>query len=182
MRGMATTTLMSFAEFERLEWGADEVELLNGELIRMPPPIRSHMMTCEALYRSLEFAVEHLRRLNPDRQFDRVHIEMGYYFPGEPGSWLSPDVSLTHPDQPGDRYCIGAPLIAFEVVSKNDTATDLDRKVSVYLANGAAEVWLIYPLLGHALVFNGSGVRNETHAVRTDLLPGVEIPLDQILG
>lgn len=181
MKLMATTTLVSFAEFERLEWGADEVELLDGELIRMPPPIRSHMTTCESLYKPLDFAVEHLRGLNPDRKLGRVHIEMGYYFPGEPGSWLRPDVSVTHPEQPGDRYYLGAPLIAFEVVSENDRAEDLDHKVSMYLAHGAAEVWLIYPRQRHAVVFDRSGVRNETHSIHTDLLPGIEIPLDQIL-
>jgi len=33
-----TTTLISLAEFERLAEGPDQIELLKGELIRMPPP------------------------------------------------------------------------------------------------------------------------------------------------
>ena len=41
--GTTTTTLMSFAEFERIEQGADQIELLKGELIRVPPPQRPHM-------------------------------------------------------------------------------------------------------------------------------------------
>ncbi len=170
IRFMATTALMTFAEFEHLDCDAGQLELLKWELIRMPPAQNSHMDTSEWLYNLLNAAV----------QFGRVHIERGYYFPGEPGSWLQPDVSLTHPDQPVDRYYIGAPLIAFEIVSEGDRATDLDRKVSVYLANGAAEVWLIYPHQRHALVFDGNGVRNETRCFHTDLLPGVEIPLDRL--
>ena len=180
MRLMATTALMSFAEFEGLDWGPDELELLEGELIRMPPPQYPHMNTCEWLYDLLKPAVEQLRQTFPDRKFGRVHMEMGYYFPGDPGTWLRPDASLTHPDQPVERYSIGAPLIAFEIVSGNDTAADLDHKVAAYLAHGAAEVWLIYPRRRHALVFDGSGVRNETRAIQTSLLPGVEIPLDRI--
>ena len=34
--GTVTTKLMSLAEFERLDT-SDQVELLNGELVRMPP-------------------------------------------------------------------------------------------------------------------------------------------------
>jgi hypothetical protein len=39
------------------------------------------------------------------------------------------------------------------------------KKVLEYLANGAAEVWLIYPDQRNALVYDASGgVRNETVA------------------
>jgi Uma2 family endonuclease len=120
MKLMRTTTLMSFAEFELLEWGADDLELLKGELIRMPPAQNSHMDSCERLYELLKAAVEILRQTNPAGKFGRVHMERGYYFPAEPASWLKPDVSLTHPGQPGDRYYLGAPLIVFEVVSEKD--------------------------------------------------------------
>ena len=34
--------------------------------------------------------------------------------------------------------------MAFEVVSESDTARHSNEKVSQYLANGAAEVWLIF--------------------------------------
>ena len=145
MGSMATTTLMSFGEFERLEEGADQMELLKGELIRMPPRKRAHMEICERLFERLKSEVEHLRQARPGLRLGKVHVEMGYYFSGEPGSWLRPDISLTHPAQPGDPYYTGAPLMAFEVVSESDTARHLNEKVSQYLANGAAEVWLIYP-------------------------------------
>ena len=35
--------------------------------------------------------------------------------------------------------------MVFEVVSEYDTAARVDVKVATYLANGAAEVWVIYP-------------------------------------
>jgi Uma2 family endonuclease len=181
IENMATTKLTSFAEFERLDQGADEIELLKGELIRMPPPFHEHMVICERLYELLKSAVERLRQSNPALKLGRVHIEQGYWFQGEPASWLRPDVSLTHPDQPVDRFYIGAPLIALEIVSASDTAPHLDEKVSEYLANGAAEVWLIYPKRRHAWVYRASGAAHrETRAIQTPLLPSLEIPLDQI--
>lgn len=63
---VATTTLTSFDEFERLEFGADEVELLKGVVIRMPTPFNDHMDLCEDLYERLKSAVEHLRASYPD--------------------------------------------------------------------------------------------------------------------
>jgi Uma2 family endonuclease len=113
----------------------------------------------------------------------QVEIEMGYRMSGEPPTWLRPDVSLTHPDQPGESYYEGAPLVVFEVVSEFDQAARLDRKVAVYLANGAAEVWVIYPEARHAWVHRHGvpAATLETEAIHGDLLPGVEIPLSEVL-
>jgi Uma2 family endonuclease len=65
IKGMATTTLMSFAEFERLDAGPNTIELLKGELIRIPPAEDEHMNICERLYDLLKAAVERLRQANP---------------------------------------------------------------------------------------------------------------------
>src|ERR1035441_3543326 len=139
MGGMGTRTLMSFAEFELLDAGADDVELLRGELIRTPPPPRRHMEICERLFRLLDGALERWKRSNSEAGIGKLHIEMGYCVSRNPQSWLRPDLSLTHPDQPGERYYEGAPLVVFEVFSEYDTATRLDKKVADYLAHGAAE-------------------------------------------
>jgi len=183
MDDMGTTTLMSFAEFELLEWGADDVELLRGELIRLPPAQRNHMEICERLFKLLDAALARWMLTNSDAAIGKLHIEMGYLISSDPRSWLQPDLSLTHPDQPGDRYYEGAPLVVFEVVSEYDTATRLDKKVAVYLAHGAAEVWVIYPEARHAWVHRAAmpAATRETEAIHSDLLPGIEIPLDEIL-
>jgi Uma2 family endonuclease len=183
MDDMGTTTMMSFAEFELLEWGADDVELLKGELIRLPPAQRNHMEICQRLFKLLDAALERWMLTNSDAAIGKLHIEMGYRIFSKPPSWLRPDLSLTHPDQPGDRYYEGAPLVVFEVFSEYDTATRLDKKVAVYLAHGATEVWVIYPEARHAWVHRGAvpAATRETEAIHSDLLPGIEIPLDQIL-
>jgi Uma2 family endonuclease len=180
---MGTTARMSFAEFELLDAGADDVELLRGELIRVPPPPRRHMEICERLFKLLDAALVRCRRTNPEGALGELHILMGYLILSDPTSWLRPDVSLTHPLQPGDRYYEGAPLMVFEVVSEYDTAARVDVKVATYLANGAAEVWVIYPETRHAWVYRQSvpAAARETAAIHSDLLPGIEIPLDEIL-
>jgi Uma2 family endonuclease len=54
---MATTTLMSFAEFECLEQGADHIELLKGALIRVPPAKLRHNRIAERIFQLLEGAL-----------------------------------------------------------------------------------------------------------------------------
>jgi Uma2 family endonuclease len=170
---------MSFAEFELLDFGADDVELLRGELIRLPPPQRKHVESCERLFKLLDAALERRKRTSSDA----LHIQMGYLISSDPRSWLRPDVSLAHPDQPGDRYYEGAPLVVFEVVSEYDTANRLEKKVLDYLAHGTVEVWVIYPETRHAWVYGGEahGATLETEAIHSELLPGIEIKLDEIL-
>jgi len=183
MDDMGTTTMMSFADFELLDAGADDVELLRGELIRLPPAQRNHMQICRRLFKLLDAALERWKRSNPEARIGELEIEMGYLIASDPRSWLQPDLSLTHPNQPGDRYYEGAPLVVFEVFSEYDTATRLDRKIAVYLAHGAAEVWVIYPEARHAWVHRAAApaATRETAAIHSDLLPGIEIPLNEIL-
>ena len=174
-------TLITFEEFERLYDGPEEIELLTGELIKMPPPQAGHMEIVHRLFRLLDAAVERLRQQSAG--LGEVFIEMGYLFPGDPPSWLRPDVSVTRAPQPRQRFYEGAPLMVFEVVSENDTARQLESKVAEYLAHGASEVWVIYPEKRYAWRFQGSTqtATRETKAIRSSLLPDIEIPLDDIL-
>jgi Uma2 family endonuclease len=177
---MGTPTLMSFAEFEQLPSGPEQLELLKGELIQFPPAQNSHMDGSEGLYRRLAA----WRESNPAINVGLVHIERGYLISTEPPSWLQPDVSITHPNQLKDRrYYLGAPLVAFEVVSEYDTAKQIQSKVHVYLDNGAKEVWVLYPDLHEAWVYREQyQPRVELEAIRSDLLPGFTLPLSTLFG
>ena len=57
----------------------------------------------------------------------------------------------------------------------------MDKKVTDYLAHGAAEVWVIYPETRHAWVYRQSAPAATRETIHSDLLPGIEIPLDEIL-
>src|SRR5579871_6172445 len=180
MSVMGATTLLTLEQFERIE-GDDDLELLKGELIRLPPPQDSHMDACENLYDRLKTAVKELRGRQPEIPIGKVHMEGGYLLSGDPPSWLRPDVSITHPNQRVDRYLIGAPLIAFEIISEYDTAARLAEKVELLLANGSSEVWVIYPETRRAWLYDGSGTAHERTSIASPLLPEIEIPLDEIL-
>lgn len=177
---MATTTLMSFAEFEKLEIDGGKLELLRGELIRVPPPKFGHNRCSDELFFQLRMAVAQA----PGSAGMLVCREMGYRVSSDPDSWLQPDVSITHLNQApksDDEYCEGAPLIVFEMVSPSETASQLQEKIAEYFAHGAAEVWAMYQRRPDAWVYSaGAAVaRHETHSVHSDLLPGVVVPFDQ---
>src|SRR5437868_4490040 len=104
---MSTTTLMTFEEFEQLAFDEGyQLELLEGELIRMPPAELRHMDVAQNLFKLLDNAVEKLRKAG-GVDLGRVRIETGYLLTREPRSWLQPDVSLTQPRQARSKYYEG---------------------------------------------------------------------------
>ena len=136
------------------------------------------MLIVKRLFLQLDRAVEKLRQSQPAAKIGEVVVEMGYLLTEDPRSWLIPDVSITQHAQVRQKYFEGSPLFAFEVVSAEDRAGDLNRKVRQLLRHGAAEVWLIYPNERQAWVHQRGErhVRLEDEAVRSPLLPGIEIP------
>jgi Uma2 family endonuclease len=130
---MGATTQLTIEEFLSLPDEPGKQELLDGELIALPPAKLSHMQIVLDLYRLLVAAL-------PESP---VWAETGYQLSR---GWLQPDVSVTWPDQPVENdWLQGAPMIAIEVVSGANRPEHIDKKTAVYLEEGAAEVWVIYP-------------------------------------
>jgi Uma2 family endonuclease len=145
---MSTTSIFSFAEFEQLPDEPGKTELLDGELIVSPPPIRDHSVIarqCET----------HLWLHWPRNE---VWMESGFKIGDQ---FLLPDVSVIYPDQPFDgKYWAGAPAIVVEVRSPSNTAAALQRKVEVYLLNTirpATEVWVVEDRRKSVTVYRLSG-------------------------
>jgi Uma2 family endonuclease len=167
---MGTTTLVTFADFEAMPEKECKRELFEGTVIEMPPPKLSHQRISKALAKHFAKGIDE----------SRVWVELGYRI-GD--SWLIPDTSVAWPDQQesGD-YLLHSPMIAVEIVSRGNDAEYIDEKTSAYLADGAGEVWVIYPKTRRMLVYTKEGVQQVTGRYETPLLPGLEISLPEILG
>src|SRR5579884_409571 len=127
-----TTTLLTFAEFEQLPDAPGKQELIDGEVIEMPPPLKSHLMTAEAIFRLLDHALGE----------GRVHMKWGYLLGGQ--HWLQPDISVAWPQQGETRgYPSGAPMIAIEILSARKSVQHIEDKLNLYFAEGAQEVWTV---------------------------------------
>ncbi len=176
--GAVTTKLLTFEEFERMpeQDGIGKTELLDGELIEMPPSDLEHSRFSELIYHLLFNALEAAHARGEAKDLGEVHIEAGYKMPGP--RYVRPDVSVTHATQAHAKYLMNSPAIAIEVVSESNTAREMEKKVAMYFRYGARVVWRVYSDPVHIVIhFNGSSRTINEGSVNTPLLPGFELPL-----
>jgi Uma2 family endonuclease len=138
---MGPATRLTIEEFLNLPGAPGKRELLDGELIALPPAELSHMQIAIRLHLMLMAALSE----------SRARIQAGYQLNR---GCLQPDVSVTWPDQPVENgWLQRAPMIAIEIVSGANLPEHIDKKTAVYLEEGAAEVWVIYPGTRRMTVF-----------------------------
>jgi Uma2 family endonuclease len=130
---MSTSSLITFAQFEQMPEAPGKQELIDGELIEMPAARLRHMIVSKRVYAQLCLGAG----------VDLAFIETGYRV-GR--GWLVPEASVAHPNQEiDDGYFSRSPVLAVEVLSPDNRASHIDRKLALYLADGAEEVWVIDP-------------------------------------
>ena len=181
MKAMAATTnLLSWEAFEQLPDDWAHYEIIEGELIRLPPPTAGQSIA----------ASNALRALLPleERGLGRVYAEAGYKLSEDPATWIQPDVPFLRKERiqatAPDGYFLGAPELAIEIVSPSESARDLERKVDALLAAGGQAVWVVYPASRKVRVFLGDGtsfsrgIHDKLSA--PELLPGWELPVAKL--
>jgi len=164
---MSAITQLTAEEFLNLPDTPGKQELLDGELISLPPAKNSHSIIARAFQDLLLTVLDKARVWF----FEGYQLRRG---------WLIPDVSVTWPDQPVSEWFQGAPMIAIEIVSRGNTAAEIDGKVSAYLQEGAAEVWVVYPATRSMTVFCKDATLRITDVYRCERI-GVTVKLDELL-
>ena len=128
---MSTTSLVTFAEFEQLPDAPGKRELIDGEVIELPPPKLLHARIARRIYELL--------RTGP--LCDRVWQEAGYLVGG--GS-RQPDVSISHSHQAIENdYLDGSPLTAVEILSPANSAAQIRPQTDTYFEENACQVWVL---------------------------------------
>jgi hypothetical protein len=95
-------------------------ELLDGEVIWLPPAMYDQSEIGRAFQKLLETALDESRV----RFFEGYQLRRG---------WLISYVSATWPGQPVSGWLQGDPTIAIEIVSRGNNAAEVHRKVNAYL-------------------------------------------------
>ena len=178
---MATATnLLSWEAFEQLPDDGMHLEVIEGELITLPPPKSGHSI----------IAANAATLLMPlqDQGLGRVFSEAGYKLSEDPATWIQPDVSFLGMERVAatdpDGYFLGAPELAIEMVSPSETARTLNRKVDALLAAGSLAVWVVYPDERKVRVFlsDGTSYRLDPEDVLSlaGFLPGWEVPVAKL--
>jgi Uma2 family endonuclease len=173
---VGTRTLITVAEFEKLPDDGNLHELDEGELIVMPPPRPRHGKIQAAVSHALSKAAEKTGA-------GVVLIECGFRL--APDVAQAPDVVFIREERRAeitwDRYCEFGPDLAVEILSPDDSAARLQRKISRHLAAGTSIVWVLDPDSITVHVYQKPDVfRSLTADDRIDapdLLPGFSIPV-----
>lgn len=137
---METRRTTSIEEFMKLlaEYPDRQWELIDGEIIEMPPAYLIHTYIVARFHLMLETMLSAIAYVFPDGA--------GYQL-GEQ-TLVVPDASVVLkqrlPKLP-NKYIHFGPDIAVEVVSESNTPRQLHHKVEVYLQHGSQYVWLVYP-------------------------------------
>ncbi len=106
-------------------------------------------------------------------------IDAGYQcFPRDPNKVRKPDVSFIRAARmrAANRpkgYCRIFPDLAVEVISPNDLAVELSKKIEEYLEAGVPLIWVLDPASQRVFIYRSTG--GDTILSRQDELTGEEV-------
>jgi Uma2 family endonuclease len=149
-----------------------------------------------ASFKSGRVGIKLLRRLESFLETSPIGVsqwpEMGYQcFPDAPKQVRKPDVSFIRIERMTKEVWDSgnspiAPDFAAEVISPNEEAEDVNRKVQEYLAVGVRLVWVIYPKTKTVWIFRLSGtgawVAGAAELSGEDVIPGFTISLETLFS
>ena len=174
---MSTVIPMTLDEFAALPDEPGKQELLNGELISVPPPKVRHGLIQKRVVAMLSaYAVR--------QKCGEVFTNVGFTMCGD--TCLEPDAALVRTAELAgarpDEWFEGAPALAVEILSPSNRASEIEDKVRSYLDGGADAVWVINPKRRRLTAYDRDG---RFHTVGMPdgrmsgepLFPGLSVPL-----
>ncbi|MGD0383323.1 MAG: Uma2 family endonuclease [Thermoguttaceae bacterium] len=118
-------------------------ELVCGELIRMTPAGFKHGLIVINLSSLLDNFVK-------SHNLGKITgAETGFHIQRAPDTVRAPDVAFIRmdrlPEEPPKGYFDGPPDLAVEVLSPNDRASEVQKKIRDWLNAGCCAVWIVDP-------------------------------------
>jgi Uma2 family endonuclease len=149
-------------------------ELVRGEVIELPPPMKLHGVVCNNISFELTAYVRQRRKGYVTGNDSGVILER------DPDTVRGPDVAVYEDAQTFEelhpKYGEVPPLLAVEVLSPNDRATRITRKIADYLRTGVAMVWVIDPEARTITVWRSDQGRPDVLTVEQELTGGEVLP------
>ena len=131
----------------------------------------------------------HLFAFLRDSKLGELYSEQTYQcFPIEPSLVRRPDLSFISAERtsgvPNDGHCPIAPDLAIEVLSPNNTAYDLDRKLADYRSAAVKLTWVVNPEQRTVRIHRLDHTITELHEADTltgeSALPGFSIRVKEL--
>jgi Uma2 family endonuclease len=180
MASLPRTHLVTYDEWLEMPQSAGREEVVNGEIISMPPAKDPHMETLEQLLRAF------LRQL--DEAYRICVGSYGLVIRIAPLTSRIPDLAIF--DRATlimkDGYYHSAPQLAIEILSPSETRRMTAAKLRDYESIGVPEVWVLSPEAGSVEVLHLQDNRLGTTAILTTgilkprAFPHVQIDIAQI--
>lgn len=170
---VAAEKLMTAEELIRLPTGMGErYELVRGELKTMSPAGSRHGRISARVGRLLD------QYVSGKKLGEVFGAETGFTLRRNPDTVRAPDAAFVAaarvpPEGVPIGYWPGAPDLAVEVVSPDDTAAEVKTKINEYFDAGAKSVWIVYPDTREVVVFRSA--RESVVLSEQDTLDGGEV-------
>jgi len=164
----ATKLLVSVEEYLRTSFDGPDREFVSGETVERNVGEKPHSQA----QTRLAAIFEELRKSRPLYAFTELRLRLG------PETCRIPDLAVFAGQEPEENVPSVAPLVAVEIVSREDRYTEILGKLEEYRAWGVAHVWLVDPWMSRLYVYGAAGL-SEVPAFR---LPefGVEIEASRL--
>jgi Uma2 family endonuclease len=170
----ASPPKLTWQQAEKLASGRP-YELINGRMIfKMPNNKHSdtHGRLCGFLFKYFE--TNPLGRVRPEYM---LHL-----WPEKPHEGRMPDLSvILNESLREERYGSRAPDLAIEIVSRDDTWSELFEKARLYLAHGSRVVWIVDPEEQAVMAITANErVWMKDALTCPELLPGFSVPMQEV--
>jgi Uma2 family endonuclease len=178
------STLTTAEDLLRMPRGRARCELVRGELRVMCLPGARHGRLTARIGRLLD---THASRTGAGVAFG----ELGCLLASDPDTVRGPDaafISRERYEAVGDtvKYWPGAPDLAVELLSPNDTFREVQEKALEWVAAGAVAVLVLDPDERTATVYRAGGdshiYAGEERVELSDAVPGFGVGIDELFG
>ena len=167
----------------QLPRGKMRYELVKGELLTISPSGSEHGVV------TIQLSALIAQFVSATGAGLAFGAETGFLIERNPDTVRAPDFAFIRRERipPGGLpkgYWPGAPDLAVEVVSPNDTAREVDDKAKDWLCAGSLAVWVVDPHSKTVTVYLVGGLVNTlaegSILERGDLLPGFRCPVADV--
>jgi Uma2 family endonuclease len=156
--------------------------LIRGELKRMSPGNGVHGILASRIGALIR---QHVDAADLGEVFG---AETGFKLESNPDTVLAPDGAFIKKDRlPKGKfpevYWAMAPDLVIEIVSPGDRSSEVEEKVSLYLAAGVQSVWLFYPRTKTVTIRRSRSMLQLTEEellADEEVLPGFRCPLEKL--
>ncbi|HKW97958.1 MAG TPA: Uma2 family endonuclease [Bryobacteraceae bacterium] len=97
-----------------------------------------------------------------------------------PTRFRIPDICVVAGPKPTEQVLTHPPLIAIEILSKDDRMSAMQEKIADHLKFGVRYVWVIDPVTRRAWEYSKDGARESKDGILRTKNPASELPLPEI--